>query len=290
MPEETPVPNPTEPDIKNVIESAMSRLAPRTPGHEAAPDPAKERKSLGRRDYDLALAQRLEQLQTAMGESPSTVPPMTHAAGAPLAAIPPRPPQSITLVATALISALAGAGAMWLAIGSPPPAESAQTQIVSAAPVPVAAALAPVTPVAQAAPAASAEPAPPPPPAVNSDEDQARQLLDAWRQAWSSRDSDAYLSFYSPDFTPADGQKRADWAAARRKNLASRPDISVNAREVNIERIDDQQLKLAFLQDYAAGSYRETAQPKSLLLVRQGGKWLIAGEWQGAMPKAAPGK
>lgn len=263
----------------------MSRLAPRVRGYEAAPKPAKERKSLGRRDYDRALAQRLEQLQTAMGESPATVPPVLQAASIPPSAAPRTTPAA-TLLATALVSALAGAGAMWLAIGGQPANEPAPPQIINAAPAPVAPPVAPQVPVAESAAPAASEAAP----MVNRDEDQARELLEAWRHAWSSRDSDAYLSFYSPNFTPADGQKRADWAAARRKNLASRPAIKVEVREINVERIDDRQLRLAFLQDYAAGSYRETAQPKILRLVRQQGKWLIAEEWQGMAPAAAPGK
>ncbi|HJV93859.1 MAG TPA: hypothetical protein VJ572_10280, partial [Azonexus sp.] len=113
------MPNSIEPDVTNVIESAMSRLAPRTPGHEAAPDPATARKNLGRRDYDRALARRLEQLQTAMGESPAAVPPVAQAAGiSPSAA--PRTVPAAPFLATALVSALAGAGAMWLAIGGQP--------------------------------------------------------------------------------------------------------------------------------------------------------------------------
>ena len=279
------MPNPTEPDITNVIESAMSRLAPSSRGRKAAPDPATERKNLGRRDYDRALARRLEQLQTAMGESPAASPPAPQVAGTfPSAA--PRTTPAATLLATALVSALAGAGAMWLAIGDQPASEPPPPQIVNAAPVPAAPPAAPQAPVAEAAAPVASEPAP----MVNHDEDQARELLDGWRQAWSSRDSDAYLSFYSPNFTPADGQKRADWAAARRKNLASRPAIKVEVREINVERIDDRQLRLAFLQDYAAGSYRETAQPKILRLVRQEGKWLIAEEWQGMAPAVAPSK
>lgn len=279
------MPNPTEPDITSVIESAMSRLAPRTAGRKTEPDPARARKSLGRRDYDRVLAQRLEQLQTAMGESPAAMPPVPQAADiSPSAA--PRSTPATTLLATALVSALAGAGAMWLAIGGQPANEPTPTQIVNAAPVPVVPPVAPQAPVAEAAAPAASEPTP----MVNRDEDQARELLDGWRQAWSSRDSDAYLSFYSPNFTPADGQKRADWAAARRKNLASRPAIKVEVREINVERIDDRQLRLAFLQDYAAGSYRETAQPKILRLVRQEGKWLIAEEWQGMAPAVAPSK
>jgi hypothetical protein len=50
---------------------------------------------------------------------------------------------------------------------------------------------------------------------------------------------------------------------------------------LRIERLTDDQVKVVFLQDYSSGSYREVAQPKTLLLVRSGSQWQIAGEWQG---------
>lgn len=273
MPEEKPVPNSTDPELNNVIESAMSRLSSQTPGQEAAPEPApKQRDSLGRRDYDQALAHRLEQLQVAMGENAPAAPPATKPAPS---TVQPRPARAATLLATALISALAGAGAMWLAIGGKPAGEPAQTRTISALPAP---------------PPAAAEPAPAPPPVQKSDETQVRELVENWRQAWSNRDGEAYLSHYSPDFSPADGQSRSAWAAGRRKNLASRSDISVQVRDLRIEHLADQRMKLTFLQDYASGKYRENAQAKTMLLAFQDAHWRIVGEWQGAMPKPASGK
>jgi hypothetical protein len=259
----------TQPDVSSVIESAMSRLAPGN-------DPANARKNLGRRDYDLALAKRLEQLRTAMGEdapaektpaaptaSPASAPGRTFAAG--------------TLAATALLSALAGAGLMWLARANDTPAPAKQTKPISIAP-------AATVPPPIAIPVAAA------PTPIDSTEDEVRKRLESWRQAWASRESEAYLRHYSPDFIPADGQKHADWAAARRKNLASRSDIDVQVRELRIEKIDDERLKASFLQDYASGNYREKAQEKTLLFVRRGSDWLIAGEWQGMAPRLGPPK
>lgn len=266
--------NSTEPAVSSLIESAMRRLKTKAPNANAASGPASKRENLGRRDYDLALALRLEQLQSALGESPSLAP------QAPATTARTRTFQPATLLATALFSAVAGAGAMWLAVGGNPQLAEPQTPIVSPAPV---AAPAIPPPVAEAAPVA-------PPPPAKSHEDRVRERLEAWRQAWSNRDSDAYLSQYSPDFAPADGQKRADWAVARRKNLASRTDISVQIRNLHIEPLADNQMKLVFLQDYASGKYRENAQPKTLLLVLQDARWLILGEWQGAAQNLAPGK
>jgi hypothetical protein len=46
--------------------------------------------------------------------------------------------------------------------------------------------------------------------------------------------------------------------------------------------MNDQRVRLAFLQDYAAGSYREVARPKVLELVREGPIWRIVSERQNA--------
>lgn len=257
------MPDRTTPPRNTVIESAMSRLAASGSAPAAAGQP---RASLGRRDYDQALSQRLEQLQSALGDgapaATQSPPPAATAAGRRFA--------PATLAATALLSALSGAIATWLALApSAAPAPPAQpTRLIMAA------AAAP----AVAPPAAAA--------AAASDEQQVRARLESWRTAWAKRDSDAYLSHYAPDFAPADGQTRAAWALGRQSNLASRSAIEVGIRELRLEPSGAGRMQLEFLQDYAAGSYRERGQPKTLLMVRQDGNWLIAGEWQGRPPAA----
>ena len=263
----------TEPDVSSAIESAMSRLAPDTTGNVHG----QGRRSIGRRDYDQALAHRLEQLRTAMGEdTPAQNVAIPTGLGAGQASHPVRTFRTSTLALASLLSALAGACLMWLATASDKPMSVPQTKPIGFAPAAVTPPAAPETPAA--APAAP----------MPTDQDRIRERLESWRQAWSSRDGTAYLSHYSPDFIPADGQSHADWAAARRKNLASRKDIDVGVRELRVERIDDSRMKASFLQDYASGNYREKAQEKTLLFVRYGSDWLIASERQGVVPKPGP--
>lgn len=123
-------------------------------------------------------------------------------------------------------------------------------------------------------------PATPAPLAAPAAEAQATALVERWRQAWSERDVTAYLASYSPDFVAADGQARPSWEAARRKILARRADVRVTVNALRLERHGTDQIKASFLQDYAAGSYREQARAKTLRLVRRGADWLIAGEQQ----------
>lgn len=213
-----------------------------------------------------AMARRLEQLQAALGEpdAPGTA-----------ADIPNTLETSDTgksfgtgsLILTALISALLGAGMMWL--GAP------HQQVPATPPVPLLTLTAP--PTVAPAPPESALIAP----ATTeiSDKAQVGELLAGWRNAWAQRDIANYLSVYSQKFTPADGSSREAWAAARTKKLSAGAPIDIQIRELGIERLNADQFKATFLQDYAAGSYREMARTKVLLVIRENGEWKIAKEW-----------
>lgn len=264
--------SPKREPIVDVIELAMSRLANKLPDNIAAEDPKEpENLDLGRRGYDIALAKRLEALRT-IGQGAHDVPPAAQGPVAPEQ--PSKPPCCLrtgTLLLAMLLSILAGAAMTWLSTqASPQP-------VVAPAP-----ASAPTLPEVVAAPVAAPKPQP-------SDEDRARELVENWRSAWAGRDVETYLACYGADFAPANGQTRDAWEAARRKNIASRSSIAVATNGLTFERLDALRMKVSFLQDYASGSYRETAQPKTLLLVRSEAGWLIAGEWQGEVPAGTLG-
>lgn len=128
----------------------------------------------------------------------------------------------------------------------------------------------------------------PSPPTVEDREEQARNLVEVWRQAWAQRDVDAYLASYGPSFTPPKGQNRAQWEAARRDNLSSRGSIDVATKELRTEPLGEQQMAVHFLQDYTSPTYQEKAVPKTLLLQQVDGQWQIVGEWSGAFQKISP--
>jgi hypothetical protein len=259
--------------IVDVIELAMSRLGQRSSDKAAADDRKEaEKLDLGRRGYDIALAKRLEQLHAISsnhGEPSSTQ--------APAATEPPmKQPCCLrtgTMLAAMLLSITAGAGMTWLATRANP-------QIASA-PVPVEPVATPARPEAVAPPAVAAATMP-------NDEDQVRQIIENWRSAWAGRDVEAYLACYGAEFKPANGQALDTWEAARRKNISMRSSIVVAINGLTLERLDAKRMKASFLQDYVAGNYRETAQPKTLLLVRNDAGWTIAGEWQGEAAASKP--
>lgn len=250
------------------IEAAMERVA--KDAKESITDArSNSPRSVGRREYDKALSRRLAQLHQAMGIDETQEPPPAKS---------PPPVTEIarkngflpsTLILTGLISGLAGAGAMWLATGSATALQSAAAA-PTMPPLIVAPAPAPLLPPPEVAPAT-----------VKSAESLAREFVENWRTAWTKRDVEAYLSFYSPEFKPGNGSTRADWAAARRKNLASRTDIQVAVRELEITQIANNRLTASFQQDYVSGNYRENAQSKTLVLSLDHGKWQISEERSG---------
>lgn len=231
----------------HIIDSASMLLGskPQPPGREA-------------QQRQRAMQLRLAQLNAAMGQpddimqDPEFAPPPESTA---------KPASSkITLIIVALAAAIG-----WTALFS----QTGQTQ----KPIPPAAAPLQSAPVAIAAPAAVA------PPTI-SDETAVNELLKDWRSAWSQRDVTAYLGTYSQDFKPADGSSRSAWAAARAKKLAAGAPITLDLHQLTLDRIDSDHFKASFQQDYAAGNYRETARPKTMLIAREGSAWRIVEERQ----------
>jgi ketosteroid isomerase-like protein len=103
------------------------------------------------------------------------------------------------------------------------------------------------------------------------------QTVDAWAQAWSRTDADAYLAFYGPDFRTPKGEPRARWEAERRADIARLKNVSVKAISPQVTFRDQRHASVTFRQDYASASARVTGR-KTLELVREGERWLIQQE------------
>jgi hypothetical protein len=170
-----------------------------------------------------------------------------------------------------------------------PPAQSAtepQTTSVAAAPAETPAqapSAPPVEPPAEAVAATVA--APPPATAVTvlppDPSEQLRGMVEAWRQAWSNRDTETYLSFYGASFEPGKGQSLSQWKASRYRNVGGKTSIKVQISDLQVALTNNESAQITFLQDYTSGNYQESAQPKTLIVAREADAWRIVKEWQG---------
>jgi hypothetical protein len=206
----------------------------------------------------LAMQRRLAQLNAAMGQ-PDDIMQDPEFAPPPESTAKPAD-RKITLIIVVLAAAIG-----WTALFSQSPQHQEQSP--------------PAAPLIQAAPLAPATPAIVTLPAI-SDEAAINELLADWRSAWAQRDVANYLIAYSKDFKPADGSSRGSWVAARTKKVAEGAPITLDIHQLRLDRVDSDHFKASFLQDYAAGNFRETARPKTLLIAREGSEWRIIEEKQ----------
>ena len=94
-------------------------------------------------------------------------------------------------------------------------------------------------PAASTRPATATATAPLTPPAVqpgppSAVQDEVESAVLAWARAWSSKNMQAYLGAYAPNFTPPGGQSRSEWEADRKARILPRSRIGVDLSDINV--------------------------------------------------------
>ena len=103
------------------------------------------------------------------------------------------------------------------------------------------------------------------------------QALNGWAQAWSKKDSTAYLSYYAKDFKTPKEEPRAQWEKDRRTRIAAPKSIAVSVASPKITMSGANQANATFRQTYRSDVFKGTS-TKTLVFVRQDGRWLIQQE------------
>ncbi len=98
-----------------------------------------------------------------------------------------------------------------------------------------------------------------------------------WAAAWSAKDSERYLSFYSREFKVPGGESRSAWEAQRKKRIAKPKSIRIEVRDAKVTLADDSHASVSFKQTYRDNGLSSTS-GKTLEWVKTDGQWLIAEE------------
>jgi len=109
-------------------------------------------------------------------------------------------------------------------------------------------------------------------------------VLEGWRSAWSSQDTNAYFSHYSPDFRP---EARHDqpfsyqaWQRYKQRVIAAAGSIQLKLSGVTVAlSADGEQAQLRFAQSYDSSRYHSKSR-KMLTMQKQAGAWKIIREQQ----------
>lgn len=129
-------------------------------------------------------------------------------------------------------------------------------------------------------PAPAAAPAKKPAPAT-ADPGEVVSTLNAWAQAWSNKDADAYLSFYAKDFKTPGGEARSAWEKIRRARIAAPKSISVSIASPKVTMSGNGQATVTFRQSYRSDRLRSNS-TKTIVMVRSEGRWQILQEKSGS--------
>jgi len=117
-------------------------------------------------------------------------------------------------------------------------------------------------------------------PAVKPDpETDVLKSVQGWAAAWSDRNASGYLAAYAADFKP-EGMSLDVWKKKRLDFISRAKDIEVTLSDINVSMEDDSHATVSFTQNYRSDGYRDQVE-KTLQLVEQSGRWLIAEERAG---------
>jgi tetratricopeptide (TPR) repeat protein len=113
-------------------------------------------------------------------------------------------------------------------------------------------------------------------PAANPSADVAK-AVEAWAAAWSSRDVKAYLASYAKNFDPPGRMSRVKWEEERTVRVGKPSAIRVAVERLKVTLEGSDKAKAHFRQQYKSGAFNSSTS-KTLILVRQDGRWLIQQE------------
>ncbi|MYM94312.1 L,D-transpeptidase Cds6 family protein [Duganella vulcania] len=113
-----------------------------------------------------------------------------------------------------------------------------------------------------------------------ADRDAVLAQVHGWAKAWTAQNVDSYLGYYSQEFEPPKGLSRKAWADERRARIEGKGRIRVDVGAPEVV-VNGNTAKVTFHQTYE--SDRLTARSrKTLVLVKNGGKWQIKQEASGS--------
>lgn len=104
-----------------------------------------------------------------------------------------------------------------------------------------------------------------------------RNTVEAWANAWSARDADAYIDAYGSEFVPADGTARDRWEQTRRVRLSESSFIKVSLSRIKIVEHGPEHAQVSFNQRYESDSFSDSVR-KTLIMKKSGTDWKIVEE------------
>ncbi|MEQ1767647.1 MAG: tetratricopeptide repeat protein, partial [Methylotenera sp.] len=163
----------------------------------------------------------------------------------------------------------------------PADSKTADTKLADSKPVEVKKADATAAKPTAAAIKPTTETAKPPVDASKNNDEALTSAVNAWAQAWSSKNLEQYFASYGASFKPAKGESRKSWEQQRRERINRPAKINVEVSNININATDENNAKVRFKQSYQADG-KPIYTTKTLVLKKEGNNWFIQQEIAGS--------
>ena len=108
------------------------------------------------------------------------------------------------------------------------------------------------------------------------DADRVKTLMMGWAKAWSEKNVEQYISFYSDDYSPGD-MSRSDWVLQRSQRIRKPKWIQISLQNLEVSEAGSGQLRVRLEQEYRADNYRDVTR-KEFILQQFDGEWRIIKE------------
>lgn len=115
---------------------------------------------------------------------------------------------------------------------------------------------------------------------ANAAHKEVMKVVERWVSVWSEKNTKAYLAHYAKDFQTPNGESRKSWMEERRSRIEGKNKITVKLDKPTIT-VDGNTATVKFRQNYQSGALVASSR-KTLLMVKQDGKWLIKQEKTGS--------
>jgi CubicO group peptidase (beta-lactamase class C family)/uncharacterized protein YraI len=102
-------------------------------------------------------------------------------------------------------------------------------------------------------------------------------LIRGWAEAWSQQDVNEYLSYYTDDYRPANGDSHDAWRKTRHDRITRPTFVEVKISNISINVLDSKQAIVTFQQVYRADHFQDQVN-KTFNLKRSQDKWRIVRE------------
>jgi tetratricopeptide (TPR) repeat protein len=112
---------------------------------------------------------------------------------------------------------------------------------------------------------------------TKADTDAVLAAVNGWAKAWSSKNADAYLAYYAPNFQVPGGEARANWEATRRDRIVKPTLIEVTIGSPKVSFDANGRAVVKFRQGYKSDTLN-TSGAKILTLVKDNDRWQIVQE------------